>query len=114
VFHSHMSGRVLSSFRALGPRVPLHDSSERQIEWLQVRPGRHCRSTLTLAAIACHPSGIYTVVLLSLLALSVEMTVSPWATAGGVQREGRPGVPRPGRHAEPRASLPLKFLLILI
>ena len=34
-------------------------------------PGRHCHSTLSLAAIGCHCLGIYTVILRSLLSFSV-------------------------------------------
>jgi hypothetical protein len=41
--------------------------------------------TLSLAVIGCSSSGIHTVILLSLLPLSVEMTVLPVATAAHVQ-----------------------------
>jgi hypothetical protein len=47
---------------------------------LQVSPGRHCHSTLSLIVVGCHSLGIYTVVLLSLLSFSVKMTMSPLAT----------------------------------
>jgi hypothetical protein len=37
--------------------------------------GRHCHSTLSLTAIDCHSLGIYTVILLPLLSVSIKMTV---------------------------------------
>ena len=43
-------------------------------------PVRHCHSILSLAVIDCHSLGVYTLTLLSLLALTVKMTVSPVAT----------------------------------
>jgi hypothetical protein len=39
--------------------------------------GRHCHSALPLTVIDCHSLGIYTVILLSLLSFSVEVTLSP-------------------------------------
>ena len=41
--------------------------------------GQHCHSFLSLTLIYCRSLGIYTVILLSLLSLSVKMTVSPRA-----------------------------------
>ena len=42
--------------------------------------GRHCHSTRSLVVIGCHPFGIYTVILLSLLSFSVKMTVPASST----------------------------------
>ena len=63
--------------RPAAPQSPsgaatLHSVSELSGE---LSPGRHCYSTVSLAVIGCHCLGIYTVILLPLLLVSVEMTV---------------------------------------
>ena len=49
------------------------------IAGLQVSPGRHSHSTRALTTIDCHSLGISTVIVLSWLSVSVEMTVLPLA-----------------------------------
>ena len=49
----------------------------------KISPGRHCHSTLSSAVVGCHSLGIYIVVLLPLLSLSVKMTASPRANGAG-------------------------------
>ena len=44
--------------------------------------GWRCHSTLSLAAMDCHSLGIQTVMLLSLLSCSTNLTVLPMATGG--------------------------------
>jgi hypothetical protein len=50
-------------------------------------PGRHCPSTLSSAAIACHSLGIYTAILLPLRSCSVEMMVPPSGQASWADEE---------------------------
>ena len=60
-------------------------------------PGRHCHSTLPLTAIGCHPKGIYTIILLSLLPPSAQMTVLPHAgPARAAARTARRRTPAAG------------------
>ena len=42
-------------------------------------PGWHWHSTLSLTVVGCHSLGLYTVILLSWLSFSVEITLSPLA-----------------------------------
>ena len=56
-------------------------------------PGRHCHSTLSLTAIHCHSLAICTVIVLSLLSVSAQITVPPVARQHGAAQ---------GLHGEPR------------
>jgi hypothetical protein len=69
--------------------------------------GRHCHSTLPLTVIHCHCLGVYTVILLPLLSLSVEITVSPLAAPRrpAWAWRGAPGRPR----APPRVRSQCRF-----
>jgi hypothetical protein len=66
--------------------------------------GDTCHSTLSRVVIDCRCLGVCTVVLLSLLSLSANMTMPPWAAGGGHRRGAgagaRAGVHGPvhGRH----------------
>jgi hypothetical protein len=41
-----------------------------------ISPGRRCHSTMSLTVISCHSIGIYTVILLLLLSVSIKETMS--------------------------------------
>jgi hypothetical protein len=72
--------------RRVASRVP--PPGFKELAELQASQGRHYHSTLSLAAIACHSLGIFTLILLSLLPFSAEMTaLMPSANAG---HEARP------------------------
>jgi hypothetical protein len=70
----------------------------------EASPGRHRHSTPSLTAVGCHPGGIHTVALLSLLSLSAEMTDLPVATAGRRRGAGG-GRPRHGGEHAARGGL---------
>jgi hypothetical protein len=57
----------------------------RFIPWGELSPGRHCHSTLSLAAIDCHSLGNHTVILLALLSFSAKMTVAHMARRAGAR-----------------------------
>jgi hypothetical protein len=67
------------------------DALKYRLKQSQASPGRHCYSTLSLTATDCHSLGIYAVILLSLPPLSVQMTLSPTAIAGGEPGGGSGG-----------------------